>query len=59
MSRLEKAGVQGDKGPKMGEIKPAQYWFDQPGAPKPKLANEKPKPITVDYDELIKSWQKN
>ena len=51
MGRLEKSGVQGDKGPKLGEVKTAQYWFDQPGAPKPKLANEKPKQITVDYDE--------
>jgi glycerol transport system substrate-binding protein len=58
MSRIEKSGVQGDKGPKLGDPKPAQYWFDQPGAPKPKLANEKPKPVTIDYDELIKSWQK-
>ena len=32
--------------------------LDQPGAPKPKLANEKPQGITVDYDELIKRWQK-
>ena len=26
-------------------------------APKPKLVNEDPKPETVDYDTLIKSWQ--
>ncbi|HET9160928.1 MAG TPA: ABC transporter substrate-binding protein, partial [Caulobacteraceae bacterium] len=58
MSRLEKSGVQGDKGPKLGPPMSAQYWFDQPGAPKPKLPNEKPKPITIDYDTLIKSWQK-
>ena len=36
----------------------AQVWFDRPGAPKPKLANEEPKPETIDYDTLIKSWQK-
>ena len=35
-----------------------QVWLDAPGAPKAKLANERPKPITVDYDELIKSWRK-
>jgi glycerol transport system substrate-binding protein len=32
------------------------YWLSQPGAPKAKLANEKPTPITLDYDELVQSW---
>jgi glycerol transport system substrate-binding protein len=27
-------------------------------APQLPIANEKEKPITVNYDELIKSWQK-
>ncbi len=56
MERLQKSGVQGECGPKLNEPKDAQYWFDQPGAPQPKLANEKPKGETVDYDELVKSW---
>jgi glycerol transport system substrate-binding protein len=56
LQRLERAGVQGECGPKLNEERDAQYWYDQPGAPKPKLANEKPKGETVDYDELIKSW---
>jgi glycerol transport system substrate-binding protein len=58
LSRLERSGVQGDIGPKLNEPRDAQHWFDQPGAPVPKLANEKPTPITVNYDELIKSWSK-
>ncbi len=58
LSRLERAGVQGDIGPKLNEEKDPEYWLSQPGAPKPKLDNEKPKPVTVNYDELIKSWQK-
>ena len=58
MARLEELNVQGDKGPKLNPEEPAQVWFDRPGAPKPKLANEEPKPETVDYDTLIKSWQK-
>jgi glycerol transport system substrate-binding protein len=58
MDRLEKSGVQGERGPKLNPVQTAQYWFDQPGAPKPKLANEKPKGETVDYDTLIKSWNK-
>ena len=56
LGRLEKAGVQGDCGPKLNEEKDAQYWLDQPGAPVPKLANEKPQGETVDYDELLKTW---
>jgi glycerol transport system substrate-binding protein len=57
MARIERSGVQGDCGPKLNEEKDPQYWLDQPGAPKPKLANEKPKGETVSYDELLKSWQ--
>jgi glycerol transport system substrate-binding protein len=57
LARLEEQGVQGDIGPKLNAEEPAQVWFDRPGAPKPKLANEDPAPETVDYDTLIKSWQ--
>jgi glycerol transport system substrate-binding protein len=57
MERLERAGVQGDIGPKMNEPQDASYWLEQPGAPYPKLENEDETPQTVSYDELIKSWQ--
>ena len=57
LARLEQQGVQGDIGPKLNPEEPAQVWFDRPGAPKAKLANEDPAPETVDYDTLIKSWQ--
>jgi len=57
LMRLERAGVQPTCGPKLNEERDAQYWLDQPGAPKPKLANEKPQGETVSYDELVKSWQ--
>ncbi|MCB4769573.1 ABC transporter substrate-binding protein [Ancylobacter sp. Lp-2] len=61
MARLEKSGVQGDCGPKLNEKHPMEYWVElakKEGnlAPQPKLANEKPKGETVDYDALIKSW---
>jgi glycerol transport system substrate-binding protein len=52
----EAANVYGGCGPRLNEPKDAQYWFDQPGAPKPKLANEKPPGETIAYDELIKRW---
>jgi glycerol transport system substrate-binding protein len=57
LERLERAGVQGDLGPVMNEEQDAQFWFDQPGAPYPKLENEDETPVTVSYDELIQSWK--
>ena len=57
MGRLERSGVQGDCGPKLNESRDPRYWLDQPGAPKPKLANEKPKGETINYEELLKSWE--
>jgi len=44
--------------PKLNEPQDPEYWLSQPGAPKPKLENEKPKGQTVSYNELIKSWEK-
>jgi glycerol transport system substrate-binding protein len=57
MERLERAGVQGDIGPKMNEPQDPQVWLDAPGAPVAKLDNEDPTPVTISYDELIQSWQ--
>ena len=57
LERLERANVQGECGPKMNKPQDEKYWFDQPGAPKPKLENEKPKGETVDYDKLIEAWK--
>ena len=57
LERLERAGVQGDIGPKLNEVQSAEFWFDQPGAPKRKIPDEKEQPITVSYDELIASWK--
>ena len=57
LERLERSGVQGDLGPKMNEPQDPAYWLAQPGSPKPKLENEKPTPVTVAYEDLIKRWQ--
>jgi len=57
MQRLQRAGVLGDCGPFLNDPQSRDYWFSQPGAPKAKLENEKPAPITIDYDELVRSWQ--
>lgn len=58
MGRLEQVGEQGELGPKLNPEEPAQVWFDRPGAPRAKLANEDPAPETIDYDTLIQSWKK-
>lgn len=57
MERIERAGIQGDIGPKMNEPQDPEYWYAQPGSPVAKLDNEDEEPKTVSYDELIKSWQ--
>jgi glycerol transport system substrate-binding protein len=57
LQRLERAGIGGECAPKLNEERDAQYWFDQPGAPKAKLANEKPQGETVKYDDLIAAWR--
>ncbi len=57
LARLERHGVLGECGPKLNEPRDPEYWLQQPGAPKPKLENEKPQGQTVPYDELIRSWQ--
>ncbi|HEY9120813.1 MAG TPA: ABC transporter substrate-binding protein [Marinobacter sp.] len=57
MERLERANVMPECGPKLNEPRDPQYWLDQPGAPKPKLDNEKPQGKTVSYDELLKTWE--
>ncbi len=58
LERLERAGVQGDLGPKMNEEQDPQVWLDEPGSPVAKLENEDPAPQTISYDELVKSWTK-
>ncbi|GAB6096990.1 ABC transporter substrate-binding protein [Desulfatiferula olefinivorans] len=57
LMRLEKSASQGDCGPKINEAKGADYWLSRPGSPKPRLANEKPKGETIDYDKLIQAWK--
>ena len=61
LERLEKSGAQGACGPKLNPKTTAEEWFakvEKAGtiAPARKLANEKPKGETIDYDTLIKSW---
>ncbi|WP_371923102.1 ABC transporter substrate-binding protein [Agarivorans sp. TSD2052] len=43
--------------PKLITAQDENLWLAHPGAPKPKLDNEKPKGKTLSYSELIKQWQ--
>jgi len=54
----EKAGTYGGCGPRLNKPVDPEIWLKKPGAPKPKLANEKPKGQTIAYDELIKRWSR-
>ena len=61
LERLERANVQGECGPKLNPKTSAEDWYEKAEAdgnvaPQRKLANEKPKGETIDYDTLIKSW---
>lgn len=57
LSRLERAGVQGECGPKLNEERDPSYWLSRSGAPKARLDNEKPPGKTISYSALIKSWE--
>ena len=62
LERLERAGVQGDIGPKMADEHDLAWWNNYAKengtiAPQMKLDNEDPQPETISYDELVKSWQ--
>ncbi|MEZ5557520.1 MAG: ABC transporter substrate-binding protein [Pseudomonadales bacterium] len=57
LERLERAGLQGACGPRLAPEQDPEVWLDAPGAPKPRLENEKPQGVTVPYDELIRVWR--
>ena len=57
LARLEQHGVLGDCGPELNDERDADYWLAQPGAPKAKLDEEKPRGETVPYDVLVQAWQ--
>jgi glycerol transport system substrate-binding protein len=56
LSRLERRGYGGACAPKLNPERDAAYWLAQPGAPAPKLADERGTPQTLDYDKLVASW---
>jgi glycerol transport system substrate-binding protein len=52
----ERAKTYGGCGPRLNKPKDPKLWLGKPDGPKAKLANEKPKGQTIDYDELVKRW---
>jgi glycerol transport system substrate-binding protein len=58
LARLQQAGLMKRCAPLVAEPRDPQYWLDQPGAPKPKLADEEGQGVTVDYDEMLTAWRK-
>ncbi len=57
MQRIQRSKAQGDKGPVLNKCVDESEWLNKPGSPKAKLANEKPKGETIDYDKLIQAWR--
>lgn len=60
MARMQRAdegaNIYGGCGPRLNEEVDPSEWLGRPDGPKAKLANEKPQGMTVNYDELVKSW---
>jgi glycerol transport system substrate-binding protein len=61
LARLQAAGVQGDRGPKLADEHDLNFWNADAVAkgnlaPQLAIANEKEQGVTVNYDELLKSW---
>ena len=52
----EKAKTYSGCGPRLNKAEDPSVWLKKEGAPWAKLADEKPKGVTVAYDELIKRW---
>ena len=57
LGRLERTGMQ-NCAPKLNPTKEPAAWFaGGKGAPRAKLANEKPKGETVPYETLLQAWK--
>lgn len=59
LRRLQRSKVLGDCGPQLNDRKSRNYWLSRSGAPREKLAQEKPPGKTIDYDTLVRSWRQS
>lgn len=56
MARLERAGMKNCP-PKLNKAEDPNKWLSDASAPWKKLANEKPKGETIQYDKLLQAWK--
>ena len=56
MARLQRAGM-AHCAPKLNPKSDPSKWLSDKGAPWKKLANEKPKGETINYDKLVGAWK--
>jgi len=59
LSVIERNFLVRECGPRMADdaqIKGAKWWLAQPGAPKPRLSDEKPQGKTIRYEDLLRQW---
>jgi glycerol transport system substrate-binding protein len=52
----EKAKTYGGCGPRLNKPVDPKEWLGKPDGPKAKLANEKPKGVTMPYEEIVQRW---
>ncbi len=52
----EKAKTYGGCGPRLNKAVDPKEWLGKPDGPKAKLANEKPKGVTMAYEDIVKRW---
>jgi glycerol transport system substrate-binding protein len=52
----EKAKTYGGCGPRLNKAVDPKEWLGKPDGPKAKLANEKPKGVTMPYEEIVQRW---
>jgi glycerol transport system substrate-binding protein len=56
LARLERAGM-ARCAPKLNKKEDPKKWLSDKGAPWAKLANEKPKGETIEYEKLLAAWR--
>ncbi|MBD3897658.1 carbohydrate ABC transporter substrate-binding protein [Halomonas sp. ML-15] len=56
MARLARANVFETYAPVLNDEQDPEYWFEQPGAPKPQLDDEMPQGTTIPYEQMMEEW---
>jgi glycerol transport system substrate-binding protein len=57
LARIERSGVGGNCAPRLNDERDPDEWLAEPGAPVERLDDERGEPVTVDYDELLATWE--